>query len=478
MSGRERTLVILLLGAVLIGGGFIGVNWVYFPAIRDRNKKIDQVRKERDAAQAKLDKIINDRPRLDQFRRLSLPPSIDLDHREYEKYLRDLLGEAKFNSDVVTVKADQPDISTSPKNAKKEAYYTVLPFKIEASGSLESIVHFMEEFYHTALLHRIKSISIQRPQTTTAQQTAGDLKLDMAVEALIVLGSKPREHLMPAHHIHDDPRLPFIDAVTAMQGGIPGMGMLQWVLGPEGPLGPGRLADPPRDYALIATRNIFTGPTQVERTRVTRAEETAYTFLTDISQTAQGNQGIIFDRYNNKTYRKLRPDNYETIPLLHDPNWYTLIRGKVVKVDDRDLIFRVQLVTSEDSGATEGGVYSVSQTEWKKLSGQKEFKNADPNVVYKIERAYWDSLLDARLATESRGSVRFTTAADWTILPGKVLKSEEQWVYISVDKKFCSLHVGNNLDDALRRPLLSSDLDKLGIKEPAATKVTSADSAD
>ena len=64
-----------------------------------------------------------------------------------------------------------------------------------------------------------------------------------------------------------DRRLLALDTVSVLQGGPAALALVPFAAGPTGPLGPHVLAHPPKEYANIAGKNIFTGPSRflVER---------------------------------------------------------------------------------------------------------------------------------------------------------------------------------------------------------------------
>src|SRR5437879_7659647 len=137
----------------------------------------------------------------------------------------------------------------------KGPIYMRLPFTIQAKASLASLVEMLEHFYRTPLLHDIKRLSIQRPSALGTQPPSGELDIHMTVEALIVAGAENRLTLLPGV----TKRLEALDTVAALLQAPTGLGLAIWAAGPTGPLGPGVLAQPSRQYAAIAKKNIFLG---------------------------------------------------------------------------------------------------------------------------------------------------------------------------------------------------------------------------
>jgi len=58
-------------------------------------------------------------------------------------------------------------------------------------------------------------------------------------------------------HILRQSRLLALDVLSGLRGGPVGLAGLAFVVGPSGPVGPGKLAETPRKYAAIAGRNVF-----------------------------------------------------------------------------------------------------------------------------------------------------------------------------------------------------------------------------
>lgn len=335
MTKRERLLAFILLGGVILGGAGFLYFQVYQVALSERRETAERLRTEIEKNQAHIDDVQRQKATLDLARQLSLPQDVDLDRREYEKYLGELLRDSGFAAGSVSVKSESPDVNRAPKlGAKKEPIYTVLPFAITGRGTLASLVEAMERFYETGLLHRIKSFSIQRPLTATAQQRRDELDFTMTVEAVIVNGAANRPYLLP-----NIPRWMLVsDVVTSMRHGPTGLALALWAAGPAGPLGPANRPNPPRQYASIGGKNIFFGsvPSEVkDNTDVTR-----FVKLTDITQTQFRAEAWLYDQYNNRSTRLRASAGFDAFRVL-DNHGEPLVRGKVIHLGQRDVVFRV-----------------------------------------------------------------------------------------------------------------------------------------
>jgi len=155
----------------------------------------------------------------------------------------------------------------------------------------------------------------------------------MTVEALIVAGAENRPTLLPGVAR----RLLAVDVVAALQRVPAGLGLVIWAAGPTGPLGPGVLAQPTRQYAAIAKRNIFLGST-TDRPEV--GEIARFVHLTDITTDSERPcEAFFYDRYNGTTTR-LRVETGFDVFWIRDSEGETLVHGKVIRLEGRELVFQ------------------------------------------------------------------------------------------------------------------------------------------
>jgi hypothetical protein len=323
---------------VLGGGGFL-FKTVFLSSLDERRDTIARLQKEIDEKEDKIFQYQRQKTVLDTARQLSLPGDIDLDRREYQRYLEDLLRQSGFPAGF-RVTSENPDTTSSPKlPGKKEPIYTALPFKVTAQhGTLPNLIEAMERFYQTGFLHRIKSIRIQRPLTMTGpqgQQPTGELDMDLTIEALVLSGVDSRNYLLP----NVSRRLLVIDVLTAMRGGPSGLALVPWAAGPAGPLGPHKQTEPPRHYEAIAGKNIFFGPQIFAERKGEEIEYSRYVRLVHTERSDGRLQAFLYDRYNNK-HTRLRPSpGFDQFRVVDDDG-KELMKGKVVQIDLRDVIFR------------------------------------------------------------------------------------------------------------------------------------------
>jgi hypothetical protein len=333
MTTRERSLALGLLTAAVLGGLAFLYYKTFVAPLQDLDASIISLQQDVDNKEERVDRITQAKGRLERWRQLSLPSDLAFSQREYEIYLSGLLQDSGF----------PPTRQIMPKTAERSSQviagkgpiYVRLPFTITAKTSLASLVEMLERFYRTPLLHQVKRISIGRPSAIGTQAQSGELDVHLTVEALIVAGAENRQDLLPGV----TKRLAALDALAALQGAPTGLGIAMWAAGPTGPLGPRVLAQPPRQYATIAKKNIFLGST-MDRPEV--AEVARFVHLTDITHDSEKPcEAFLYDRYNGTTTRLRAETGFDTF-WVRDSEGETLVRGKVARLDGRELIFQVQ----------------------------------------------------------------------------------------------------------------------------------------
>jgi hypothetical protein len=345
MNPRERLLAMAVLGVLVAAGASFLFHQLFLQPLWDSEASIQALREQIDGKRKQQQQILADKPRLERFRQLSLPPDADparrdfeLARREYVKYLSQLLltsGFAPGSFTVTPTPLDTRSIATGA--AAKKLPYTRLPFTVQGNAKLENIVRLLEGFYGTGLLHQIKSLSCQLPQIAGPEQRPGELVMSLKVEGLVVEGAFPRQALLP----NIDPRLLAADLVAGLLKGSPALGLVAWAVGPAGPRGPGILARPLPEYAAIASKNIFTGPPP-EAPKVEVVEVTRYVYLTDVTHDDRYFEAWLQERYTQGPFHYQRLRNMPGFDQfrIKDNTDKVVIIGKVVRMDLRDIIFR------------------------------------------------------------------------------------------------------------------------------------------
>jgi len=330
---RERKLAFLLLGLIIAAGGGFLVWTVMISPLFERSKRIAALTDEVQSQTNKLLEMKAHQVKLARWKQQSLPADADMARREYVNYLYDLFRESEFAAGAVTVAPRPVDTKTGPQG--KAPPYTKLDFAVQGRGSLENLVKMMEKFYRTGLLQQIKTISITRPLTVTQGQQPRDLDINLTVEALIVNDAENRSTLLPL-----DRRLlsTNLDLLAARFRGVGGLALAVDLASPTGPMGPGNLAWPPRNYHAMGPRNIFVGPLE----RGDDIEVTRYVFLTDITQNDRRAEAHLYDRTTNRSTRLRAETAFDSFRIV-DSEDKQLVQGKVVKINikEREVIVKV-----------------------------------------------------------------------------------------------------------------------------------------
>jgi hypothetical protein len=291
-----------------------------------------------------LANIERDKARLEEFekamanlklaRKLSLPADPATARLLYGQELESALAASRFprNKTTVNPKSDNRAPTTGSAAAKKEKPPFIRQIvDIQATGDLTMLVEFLDRFYRMPLLHRIRSLTISKPETLTRESMPGELNVVMSIEALIVDGAENRKTL-------------FSESLSDSEK-------------------PRRLARESSQYVAIAGNNIFYGPPPKEREPTEDATPRAdfdilpETWLTMIQHDEKGVMATIWDSANEYEYvirRRLdgayKVDKYYFIKgarkrmeigeeklTLKDGNDYIHRTFQIVRIDAADM---------------------------------------------------------------------------------------------------------------------------------------------
>lgn len=316
MNPRERVLLFVLLGILGVGGVAVAAYVWFVKPLRDYNARIAEAEEERDQKELQIKIVLAEKQRLEEARRLSLPANPDKALTEYAKYLRPLLRESGLAD--IEVQAPPPvDPAKIPPLHSKKAGHVSLPYLVRAKGTLASLVAALERLQRTPVMHRVKMLNIDRADAS-AKEPTGKLNIQMTVEALLVHGAKP-------------------DQQTALK--------------PDTSLG---LPTPkaPRQYAAIMDKNVFVGalppPPPVAQKKETPPgpdddlDVRAYVRLVSTNPTAQEAhlRNLAF-KTRELRIKSTPMSGYDTFRITNEEGTYTILKGKVLRIDQRDVYFLV-----------------------------------------------------------------------------------------------------------------------------------------
>jgi hypothetical protein len=336
MTARERVLATGVLSVVvLLGGGMLFHLFIYTPLSELQSRvavaRQDLMTKEGERDKEKVDKerLLRFNPRLAEWKRLSLPAAKPRTPKElrqglsleeskkrhvnrvqvdYAQYLDGLLRRSGFNASSISITPRVVE-NTKPGQSRtatgRDALFTRLAFTVQGRARLEALTQALEEFYKTNLLHEVRTLSVQnRPAAAGARGRPGELDVNMTVEALMASGAEPREALTPG---------PDVKAQA--------------------------LAEPYRTYADLAGKNIFLGTAAQSRLTEDRVAVLESVRLTTLAHNGRRWEAYLYDQAKGGSEKRL---NTLTVTdfAIKDKYGTTVLEGKVVHIDERQMVFR------------------------------------------------------------------------------------------------------------------------------------------
>ncbi len=359
MNSRERMLTVVLVSIVGCFVVFLGLwqfLWKPFDEYRQDNLRLEE-------ANTKLASDISrfkmDQKRMAQARLKSLPVDRNFAITEYSvRFLRPLFKSAGVKVDEIV---PAPTLTEVRPPAKMPGVKTVghktMTFLVNARGELPQIIDALEMIKYAPYEHRIKSVSIDRVSTSTAQDASKQLKMTMILETLIVAKALAKPGMIPGI----DPRSLLTDVLLARYAPFGGFGAIAsetfaLTCVP-------RLEN--RDYETIAKRNIFVGkvppapiekivwkdpPPETKKPEVVveppGPKEPATNILSFVrlSMAVPSDQtAYLMNRYENKEMKLIaKPNSGYDVFVVGDPDSdFIYFKAKVLRVDARKVFFQI-----------------------------------------------------------------------------------------------------------------------------------------
>ncbi len=285
MSTRERTMAIVLLALLLVGGGGVGGYLFILQPIQQKQTAVANLETEVEKLRGKVTAIRQNAKRLAEARRRSLPADENLARREYTEMMVRLLRQADLHTGIsvqpkltqdsrsvpqlpekkLTVSTSSTTSTPSPAtsrvtNTGHPAYtriVTTIDFK---KADMWQVQDFLTSYYRLNILHQITSLSIKsdseggggagRPKRSDEDRR--DLTVSLTSEAIILDGAEDRGTLLPVSR-----------AFPALLGGA---GLLALNQFPEASRSLTPIPFEPvvstrnRNYSYLAVRDMFHGP--------------------------------------------------------------------------------------------------------------------------------------------------------------------------------------------------------------------------
>ncbi|HEV3383169.1 MAG TPA: hypothetical protein VG097_00055, partial [Gemmata sp.] len=273
MTPRERNMVIGLLATILIGGGAFGGYTLVYTPLEEANASIQLLEEEIKGTSEKpglfdrVDAMRKSAAEAALVKRQSLPLNVDLAKNQYKLLLERLFQQARietFQIPSATQLDTRPPLT--PDLGNKKPAFTRLGFKVKLNKvDIWQLTDFLYEFYELDLLHQITEITITRENKPT--EVRSGLEVQLSIEAIILDSAEPKLALFPVtlagNNINKLPELTSSgEAVAAIGGGraVPAVAVHPELSRKVTALANAPvLATRPRDYSLLAQKDIFYG---------------------------------------------------------------------------------------------------------------------------------------------------------------------------------------------------------------------------
>jgi hypothetical protein len=361
MSARERVLAILLGCFIIFGGSGFGIWKIYLPMLRARDAELAELEQRSGAREKQLAEMEAKKKQYEAWRKMSLPAGDELTRTwaAYEGFLNDLIKDSGHAPDALTIASQRPQEAPKAVRGKKPAYIQ-LTYQVQGKTTLDLLVQFLEEFYKTPLLHHIKSMTIRRVEPLrVTQQTGAD-----GADAQPGFGGGPGGGRGfgrggPGGGFGGGPggRGPRggpggrgrggssatdneVDVTLVIEALVLDSVKTRDTLIPKDVSTPERLASG-RNYKDIARKNIFLGPSA--DSKADPIEITRYVRLTSITEDldAQKTEAFFRDLASPLGETRMRATTPFDQFKIKDPQGEDVIKGKVVRITDRDVIFQI-----------------------------------------------------------------------------------------------------------------------------------------
>jgi hypothetical protein len=196
---RERMMAYLALTLITVTAAGV-LYFMYYDRnmsqLKNRQRTAESDIDTKDAALAEYEKT---KPLVDLDKRLSLPETQNASLK-YGEELEKMLALSGFPAEKIG--SVRPKQSEGPKTTalgpgKQKPFFTRVLFDLTIHGDETMLEDFLDRFYRTPLLQRVKSITVARPVTKLPDQLPNELDINMTVEALILDVAEKRTGLLP-----------------------------------------------------------------------------------------------------------------------------------------------------------------------------------------------------------------------------------------------------------------------------------------
>ena len=337
MTVRERNLFLALLAvAGLVGGAIAVMHWFWTP-VQEAQRKLADLATEVADKEKQITDLRAEQKRLAKYKALSLPANPYQAASDYQQFLQEVLRKAGLSVDNL----EGPPAGTlkMPPAQGKKAAHLILAFSVRARGDIAGVVQTLAALKATPLAHRVKGLTLQ-PADGSGKDTV-KLNIQMTIEALIVNKAAPVNPVLDA----PDTRLVFLESIAALRRAPLGLAVGPWFAAREAIAA---LVDdddtPQRNYLTIAGRNPFMEavPIAVVQKKPEPFDIREYIKLDHTVPTT--NEAFLRNYAYRERETKLRPkknSGYEYFVVWNEDRSRQLMKGKALRVDQRDVYFQV-----------------------------------------------------------------------------------------------------------------------------------------
>jgi len=297
-----------------------------------------------------------------------------------------------------------------------------------------------------------------------------------------------------------DRRTLLAEVLTVLRGRQAGLFLAAWSATPAGPLGPAVLAQPPRDYTVMASKNIFLGvPAAVAGKPTILCPRS--TWLSQISSDDNHTEAFFWDVVNNNNHKNLRvTTGYDSFPFIQDASGSRVVGGVVTHIDPTrmEAVIKIELSgvdpprSAQDRQRTRDRFFhldvekldkfkkdksKIKPEEWEDCARDQAARDLLGNEALRVDRDYWESLVNDKIIERDGSDDRFRidVAANVGSAPstsgeeiprvqfvkGKILRGPGADWYVRCEEKYYAFKVGQTVEDGLKKPLTDSQVKEL-----------------
>jgi hypothetical protein len=336
MTLRERNMLVLLVG---VGSVFVlGLlfhTWFWTP-LQNYGRTIDELEGEI-ADKDKLIRVVQlEKKRLEKYRVLSLASSPEVASSEYAMWLRPVLQMCGLREIEL-----QPPAATALKpppasQQGKKAGHMVLSYGVRARGDMAAVVRTLDALKRAPILHRVKSLTV----AVGDDKSSGRLNLTMTIEAMIVNKAEATQPFLSA----PDGRLVALETIAGLRRAPIGMALAPWLAAKTAVRQQVAGEQLARNYSDIPLKNPFLGaPLIFEEDDSDDLDMREFIYLNHTNPGTK--EAYLLNRVVKSRETRLRAvpgSGYDTFRVMNESGTKQLVRGKVLRVDQRDVYFQVE----------------------------------------------------------------------------------------------------------------------------------------